>query len=393
MMIARSTQTPVLVGHPFAPIGMGEHIRCSFRAFRAAGITLPLHDIYSLHGRPEPDLAKEFGSNLTHRLSTGINLFHINGDEVEQTLGHIGNELQSGAYNIIYPTWELSIYPSEWTEQLARFDEIWAPSKFVFDSISKAVSKLVFHMPLATEVRINSFLGRRHFGLPESAYLFLFYFDFRSWVDRKNPFAALEAFERVYAARPGENIRFIIKLNRSGESSLQEEGFPRFMKAIEQSKHADSVIILDKILTDNEMKNLVRCCDCFVSLHRSEGYGRGLAEAMFLGKPVIATGYSGNLDFMNETNSCLVRYKLIDVEEGQYPYARGQVWAEPDIDHAVDYMLKLLDERDYGRKLGDVASRHVRTYFSYRAIGLKYKNRLEEIFHKRNIPLEAVSEV
>jgi len=114
---------------------------------------------------------------------------------------------------------------------------------------------------------------------------------------------------------------------------------------------------------------------------------------MFLGKPVIATGYGGNLDFMNETNSCLLRYKLIDVEEGQYPYAKGQVWANAYIDHAVYHMLKLLDDRDYGRKLGGVASRHIRTYFSYRAIGLRYRDRLEEIVHRRNIPLEAGSEV
>ena len=127
------------------------------------------------------------------------------------------------------------------------------------------------------------------------------------------------------------------------------------------------------------MKNLVRCCDCFVSLHRSEGFGRGMAEAMYLGKPVIGTGYSGNLDFMNEENACLVRYKLKDVEEGQYPYGEGQVWAEPDMDHAMYLMQKLLADRDYGRKLGSVASRHMRQFFSYRAIGLRYQGRIESI--------------
>ena len=109
---------------------------------------------------------------------------------------------------------------------------------------------------------------------------------------------------------------------------------------------------------------------------------------MFLGKPVIATGYGGNLDLMNETNSCLVRYKLIDVEEGQYPYAKGQVWAEPDIDHAVDHMLKLMDEPDYGRKLGQIASRHIRTYFSYRAVGLRYKQRLTEILNGQSVAVK-----
>jgi glycosyltransferase involved in cell wall biosynthesis len=333
-------------------------------------------------------LEHELGVHLVQRLSSSINIFHINGDEVEQTLHRIGNRLPSGAYNIIYPTWELSIYPPEWAKQLARFDEIWAPSKFVFDSIRKAVPKPVCHMPLATEVWLTSFLGRRYFGLPEDAYLFLFYFDFRSWIDRKNPFAAVEALEKVCAMRPGENIRLVIKVNRPGDSSPQEAGFPRFMMAIKQSKCADSVVIIDKVLSDNEIKNLVRCCDGFVSLHRSEGYGKGLAEAMFLGKPVVATAYSGNLDFTNQTNSCLVRHRLIDVEERQYPYARGQVWAEPDIDHAVDWMLRLVDQPGYGSKLGQIASRHIRQCFSYRAVGLQYKQRLAEILHGQSVVSE-----
>jgi len=380
--MTRTSQTPVLVGHPFAPIGRGEDIRCSFRAFQAAGLTLPIRDIYSLESRSDRAWENEFGGRLVQGLSSGVNVFHINGAEVEQALSYIARDLPSGAYSIIYPQWELSIYPQEWAKQLDRFHEIWAPSKFVFDSISEAVSTPVFNMPLATEVRLTSFLGRRYFGLPENTYLFLFYFDFRSWIDRKNPFAALEAFDKVCAARPGEDMRLVIKLNRPAGSSPWEADFPRFMRAIEQSKHADNVIVIDRILNDNEIKNLVRCCDCFVSLHRSEGYGRGLAEAMFLGKPVIGTGYGGNLDFMNETNSCLVSYSLINVEEGQYPYAKGQVWAEPDIDHAVYHMLKLPDDRDYGRRLGQIASRHIRTYFSYRAIGLMYKNRLEQILQK-----------
>lgn len=386
-------QTPVLVGHPFAPIGRGEDIRCSFRAFQITGLTLPIRDIYSLRSHSDQALEQEFGGRLVRKLSPDLNIFHINGDEVAQAMRHIGSDLPPGAYNIVYPAWELSIYPQEWAKQLERFDEIWAISNFVFDSITKAVSRPVFHMPLATDVKLTSFLSRRYFGLPENSYLFLFYFDFRSWVDRKNPFAVIKAFEQVCSARPDEDVCLVIKLNRPPSPSDREADFLRFMEAIEQSSHADHIIIIDRIMADNEIKNLVRCCDCFVSLHRSEGYGRGLAEAMFLGKPVIATGYSGNLDFMDETNSCLLRYKLVDVEERQYPYARGQVWAEPDINHAIDHMLKLLDDRDYGRKLGEIASRHIRTHFSYRAIGLRYKQRLDQILQGRNVPSRAPEKV
>ena len=106
-----------------------------------------------------------------------------------------------------------------------------------------------------------------------------------------------------------------------------------------------------------------------------------MAEAMLLGKPVVATGYSGNLDFMNDGNSCLVRYRMVEVEKGSYPYGDNQVWADPDIDHAVSHMLKLVDDRDYGRALGSIASRYIRTHFSARAIGLRYQRRIQEILH------------
>ena len=100
---------------------------------------------------------------------------------------------------------------------------------------------------------------------------------------------------------------------------------------------------------------------------------------MYLGKPVVATGYSGNLEFMNSENSCLVRYSLVDVQEGQYPHAAGQQWAEPEIDHAVEHMLRVLDDREFGRGLGAIASRHLRIHFGYRAVGLCYARRLNEI--------------
>ncbi len=384
MMAAGSTETPVLVGHPFAPIGRGEDVRCSFRAFRAIGLDLPIRNVYSLESRSDKALEHELGGRLVQRLSSNVNIFHLNGDEVEQALAHIGRDAAPGAYNIIYPQWELSVYPREWARQLDRFDELWAPSKFVFDSISQAAAKPVFHVPLATEVRLTSFLGRRYFGLPENSYLFLFYFDFSSYIDRKNPFAVIKAFEKVLAGVPAAQTHLVIKLNRGISSPQGERHYQRFSAEVESSRYRDRIIIVDRLLTDNEVKNLVRCCDCFVSLHRSEGYGRGLAEAMYLGKPVIATGYSGNLDFMDETNSCLVRYSLINVEEGQYPYSEGQVWAEPDIDHAVHHMLKLVDNQDYGRQLGQVASHHIRVHFSYRASGLRYQNRLEQILPRKN---------
>ncbi len=379
---------PVLVGHPFAPIGRGEDIRASFRAFQIARFTLPVWDIFTLND-PDPDIERELTGHLIKELSESINIFFINGDEIANVLSRLRDELPSGAYNILYPAWELSIYPREWADQVECFDEVWAQSRFAYESLRQAVSKPVFSMPLASQVEVSTFLSRRYFGITESSYVFLFFFDFTSYIDRKNPFAVLRAFEKVCSERHGEDVRFVIKM---GGSVYKQEDYRRFMEQLEEFKYRDKVIVVNKTLSNNEIKNLVRCCDCFVSLHRSEGFGRGMAEAMCLGKPVIATGYSGNLDFMNEENSCLVRYKLVHVMEGQYPHARGQVWAEPDIDHAAEYMLELLSDRDFGRRLGAVASRYMRQFFSYRAIGLRYRERVKEILNNKPCPKHKIKE-
>lgn len=139
------------------------------------------------------------------------------------------------------------------------------------------------------------------------------------------------------------------------------------------------VTFLHRIMTDNEAKNLVRCCDCFVSLHRSEGYGRGIAEAMALGKPVIATGYSGNMEFMNSEVSFPVAYNLVSVVSGEYPHSENQVWAEADVGQAANYMIQLIDDPEIGRFVGGKARVHMLNGFSYRTIGLKYRARLEQI--------------
>jgi glycosyltransferase involved in cell wall biosynthesis len=374
------SDSTVLVGRPFVPIGIGEHIRCSFRSFRSIGINVGLRDVYGeevtdLYGDDtDPDLKNEVQNNLVGEFSRDLNIFHTNGDEVDLTLLNLGADLPRDAYNVIYPMWELGKYPKEWAKQLDRFDEIWAPSKFTYGSIAPAVGKPVFHMPLAGEIRLKSFLGRRCFRIPESSFTFLFFFDFTSYVERKNPFAVLQAFEKLCSLRPDDDLCLVIKVKGGKMKGEDQERFNEYAARLK-----NRLIVIDRLLTDNEMKNLLRCCDCFVSLHRSEGFGLGLITAMFLGKPVVATAYSANMDFMTENNSCLVRYDLRPVPDGAYPFNEGQVWADPDIDQAVDHMLKLVSDRDYARSIGKEASRHVRVNFSYRAAGLRYSDRISEI--------------
>lgn len=361
-----------LAGHPFAPIGMGEHVRATFRSLRAVHATPQVHDIYKLVQPGEAELA-EFGSHLTDSAAP-INIFHINGNEVDQVWKHINHSRPMSGYNIVYPLWELPRYPEEWAVELDRFDEIWAASRFVMEGLQKACSKPVVHMPLATEIRLDQFLSRRYFGVPEADYVFLFFYDLRSYSARKNPQGVLEAFKKLVEKRPYSKTHLVIKVNGV-------ETNPEAFEALKAEVHAlhGRVTLIDRMMSSTEVKNLLRSSDCFVSLHRSEGYGFGIAEAMVLGKPVIATAYSGNMDFMTEETSFAVDYHLVPVMEGEYPHHEGQRWADPDYEQAAGYMIKLVDEPAIGRSIGKRARQHMQCYFDYRSTGLRYRERLGEI--------------
>ena len=368
----------VLVGHPFSAIGMAEHVRSAFRAFRAAGVTPGLVDIYGLDRNKDLDFEREFADHVTPSLSDKVNLFCINADEVEQAMGvleHLGSgPAFQKAYNIIYPAWELSIYPEPWAKILDRFDEVWAPSRFIQDAIAPATKRPVVHMPLAVDLTVSSFLGRRHFGIPENAFVCLFFFDFSSYAERKNPFAMLEAFEKLVAQRPHAPLHAVVKYKGGDDGNPARKALEARLKGLGAQAQA-----ITRQLSDNEIKNLVRCCDVFVSLHRSEGFGRGPAEAMIMGRAAVATNYSGNLDFMTPETSLLVDYELIPVAEGAYLFGENQVWADPSVDHAVELIGRLVDDPAGARALGERARRHIRTHFSARAVGLRYAARLEEL--------------
>lgn len=361
-----------LIGHPFAPIGRGEDVRCSLRALRAVAIRPTVLDLYA-HHRPDPDAAAEFGPYLTDT-PKAINVFHLNGDEIDRALATLGDSLPSNAYNIVYPAWELSHYPREWAEQLDRFDEIWAPSVFIRDALLPVVNRPVVHMPLACEVMLSSFRSRRYFGVPEAAYAFLFFFDFRSYAARKNPGAVIRAFHALCQLRPSANACLVIKVHGS-------ESAPEALADLQQAV-ADlrgRAVLINQAMDDNDTKNLVRSCDCFVSLHRSEGFGRGLAEAMYLGKPVIATRYSGNLDFMDDSTAYLVDHTLVPLKAGNYPFWQSQHWADADTDQAAMYMARLLDDPVSGYVMGQLASAAIRTQIGWRAAGMRYRQRVEVI--------------
>jgi glycosyltransferase involved in cell wall biosynthesis len=363
-----------IVGYPFQPTGMAEHARSTFRALRAVGITPRLVDAADANRGFDADLERDFAPYLAPGLGGGVNLFGVNGDEAARVIDKVGESAFAAGYNIAYPAWELARYPQEWARVLDRFDEIWAPSAFVQEALQAAVGKPVRHMPLPVDLQLSSFLGRRWFGIPEEAFVVVFFFDFASFAARKNPGAVLEAFELLAARRPQADIHCVIK-SRGGRDMeeaqrlLEERLAPLGPRA--QAIYGD--------FSDNEIKNLIRVGDVFVSLHRSEGFGRGMAEAMALGRPAIATGYSGNLDFMAEGQGLLVDYELAPVAPGAYPHGEGQVWAEASPEHASRLIERLLDDPAEARALGARGQDFMREHYSLEALGRRYLARIEAI--------------
>lgn len=363
----------LLLGHPFGVLGMGEHVRLSASAFSAAEVPFSIRNIYGEYGLHLAEIHQDFPfrGKIAKDGCYRANVFHINADEMVNAQIHLGKDIFTDRYNIGYWAWELSRFPHAWRSALQLVDEVWAPSRFIEQAIADATSSPVIRMPLAVEFPEPDGMTRESFGLPEDRFLFLFFFDFTSYVHRKNPEGAIRAFLQAFPDVDDARVGIVIKMNGM---DLRPQEHQAFIQSIDCGD--PRIILMDKVLTDRETKSLVKLCDCFLSLHRSEGFGRGLAEAMYLGKPVIATGYSGNLDFTNAHNSCLVDYRLIPVREHEYPFAKGQKWADPDIEHAVWFMKRVVNEPHYAKIIGMHAADFIKANHSSRAVGEKYRGRL-----------------
>lgn len=362
----------VLIGHPFAPSGMGQLIRSTVASLRAVGRSFQVVDC---HGYFPED--RTMALELVKKPGPGINIFHINGDEVGAILNKIGSP-PAGSFNIVFPAWELPVYPEEWARQLDRFDEVWGFSEFVATSLKAAGNRPVFLAPLSVAPAIRHYRSRLEWGISGSAMVFFFSFDCSSFPERKNPWAAIDAFRRLRQRRPMTDVQLVLKVSGG---SRAPEALERLRT--ETAALGPSAILIDRTLDTEEIKSLLMACDCYVSLHRSEGFGFCLAEAMYFGKPVIATAYSGNMDFMTPETSLLVDYRLVPIQAGAYPHGEGQRWAEPDVEQAAEHMVHLVDAPDEGRCIGERASALIRRKFSPLAVGLRYD---EQLKHRKSTP-------
>jgi glycosyltransferase involved in cell wall biosynthesis len=213
--------------------------------------------------------------------------------------------------------------------------------------------------------------ARPRFGLPADKFLFLVLYDLNSYTARKNPRAALEAFRRSGLAGRGAVVVIKVHNVRGNEADLAQL----------QAAVADlpGTVLITETLSREAVYQLESACDCYVSLHRAEGFGLAVAECMLLGKPVITTDWSATAEFVNATNGCPVRYRLVPLTENHGPYGKGQIWAEADYDHAADWMRRLAADAGLCAQLGASAHATIIARFSPEVIGARYRRRLEGI--------------
>lgn len=268
-----------------------------------------------------------------------VNIFTSCAHTTTLALDHNIRCLMNGRYNIAWCFWEANCLPKEMVRGLNLFDEVWVSSHYLEVAVAKAVSIPVYHMPHALELKSRSTTtSKASFGLPDK-YTFLFCFDLGSALERKNPFALIQAFCKAFPK--SESVQLVIKTHNGKK---WPEDFQRLKTACAQDTR---LIWIDESMSSDRLYALMNVCDCYVSLHRTEGFGLTMAEAMLMEKPVIATGYSGNLEFMNETNSFLCNYRLVPIGRTPLPYPPEAVWANADIDDAaflMDYVVKHPEE-------------------------------------------------
>ena len=350
--------------------GLAECARLYTQALIDHGYPVVLHDIdlNIPHGFDDRSFELDSDAGAQH----GVHLLFVNPDYLDEAMDKVGRARFSGGYVIACWFWELERIPDTWLPALERVDEILAASSFIEEAFRRVTRKPMFRLPIPLGETQDSGLERPDFALRDGTFVFLTTFDFNSSIERKNPFAVVEAFREAFPLGR-EDVQLLIK-------SSNGHRYPEmFLRLLRQAAEDPRIVVRDEILESRHLHALHRCVDAYVSLHRAEGFGLGLAECMRLGKPVIATGWSGNLDFMSDDDSCLVGYELRSVEEGQYPFWQGQRWAEPDISHAAARMRRLADDPAFAARIGERASARIRDTLSPQKIGAHLAGHLDSV--------------
>lgn len=346
-----------LLGYIYAEMGLGQGCRCIASALRESG--LPFTIINYMQG-PSARMGDRSWSEYVGTARYSVNLVQINADQIPRVRLRMGQNFWDKRYQIAHFAWELPEFPKEWSTVCSYFDEIWTPSSFCSDAIARQTDVPVYTMPFCIHPEISQPRDRAYFRLPEDRFLYLSMFDVNSVMERKNPMGAIRAYCLAFPEVTGRT-GLVVKINNFTRLGETDDELYRLIQS------RSDIFLIDEVLSRNDLNALIRTCNCFVSLHRSEGFGLVLAEAMYLGRPVVATNWSSNTDFMTAENSCPVDYRLVTLEQDYTVYRRGQQWAEAEEQHCATYLRRLYEEPAYYEAIARAGQISIQKQYSAQA--------------------------
>jgi glycosyltransferase involved in cell wall biosynthesis len=331
-----------IVGYLSLTSGLGEGARLILRALKQMRVATWTIDIARLS---PGHAAYAAGMSEDWPPPEAPLLLHVNAPSLPMVLLRLPRRIVRGRKVIGYWAWELPVVPPDWRVGARFVHEVWVPSHFTAAAVEPLLPGRVrvVPFPLALVPPTPAALDRAAFDLPADAVVVLVNFNLASSFERKNPLAAVAAFRAAFGDRKDRVL--VLKI---GHPDHYPDDLARLVAAV---GHAPNIRVETRMFPAADSHALTLIADIVLSLHRSEGFGLVLAEAMLLGKPAIATGWSGNLEFMNDENASLVKYRLVPTKDARETYY-GSVWADPDITDAVERLRHLADSASARKALG-----------------------------------------
>jgi glycosyltransferase involved in cell wall biosynthesis len=355
-----------IIGHFCYPSGLRVSVEAMTGALELAGTAVSLRDVRT-DVRDDPCHAR-FGGLET----ADVTVIHVQPEPFFEEVYARADlaERAPRTYRIAYWYWEFDSIPEAWCAHAEQVDEVWTATEFIAHGLRKQLTVPV--RTLFPGVTLAPFEAREraHFGLDPDRFTFLFTFHMLSVMERKNPLGLIRAFRQAFPA--DEKASLILKTSFGDRHPAQ-------LQELRDAADGAPITIIDQVFSPDEVLSLMNACDAYVSLHRSEGLGLTLAEAMLMGKPVIATAFSGNMDFMTPENSLLVRYERVKLAKPIPPYEADLEWAEPSIEEAAQYMRSLYEDQEWAREIGERGRQSALQNLSLEESGRRFSARLAEI--------------
>jgi glycosyltransferase involved in cell wall biosynthesis len=355
-------------------LGLGEAARGYVQALEAAHVpvstsTVDLSQFVKEFRGPQTGYGTVDFAELSAAGAAGFNLICINADELPAFADSVGEEFFTARPSIGVWAWETDHVPERWAPSFELLDEIWVYSRYVAENLARAAPVPVRCVPPPVSSPDHGGV-ELDLGVPDG-FQFLFMFDFFSTTCRKNPVGLVQAFRQAF--EPGEGPQLVVKtINGVHRPEALEE-------VLWAARGRPDVHVVDRSLSARERDALVAGCDCYVSLHRSEGFGLTIAECMALGKPVIATAFSGPTDFMTEENGYLVPYEIVRVGADCQIYPPEGTWADPDLAVAARLMREVVEDPAEASAKGQRARADIARLYAPEVTGAIARARLEEL--------------